>query len=262
MKIIRFNILLFLQVLFIQTICFAQEEPMINQSRKPFKKLKELMPTGSSSDFSKTNVVLDFGTNILVLPIDDEKKLVIESPEIFNNTLCCMEGTIKFIANNEEFLLSREPIYNDNERFRDALTLALYRNYQLNYQLHESINKDIGFLYNEKLQNKPGLVYEKDNDGNHWVGYHNLLWANDSAAWLYTDKDGSIILEITPVYPGRYDDILDNNNKSIPYEIWIQTYKPYFIVKLSREIVEKWHFATNNLHRKIEENIKKFTGRE
>ncbi len=259
MKIIRFNILLFLQVLFIQTICFSQEESMIKQPRKPFKKLKELMPTGSSPDFSqKNNVVLDFEKNVLVLPIYDEEKLVIESPEIFNNTLCCMEGSIKFIVKNQELLLSKDAIYHDNERFRVALSRALYQN----YQLHASINEDIGFLYNEQLQNRPGLAYEKDKDGNHWVGYNNLLWANDSAAWLYTDKDGSIILEITPVYPGRYDDILVDNNKSIPYDAWIQTYKPYCIIKLPREIARKWLWATDTLHRKIEENIKKFTGRK
>ena len=104
----------------------------------------------------------------------------------------------------------------------------------------------------KNYKNKPGFVYDKLERRDHWVGYRSLLWSHEVATWLYNDENGSIILEITPIFPG---DFYDEDKTS--YNQWIQNYKPYLLRKLSKEVAQQWLDQADCLLKKIEENIKK-----
>ena len=93
-------------------------------------------------------------------------------------------------------------IYNDFLRnglavFQETLGDAIADR----FKLHSSIAKDIGYMWNEELNETSGLVYK---DSGFWVGCDHLVWTNrgyeylKTATWLYNNEKGEIILEITP----------------------------------------------------------------
>lgn len=99
-----------------------------------------------------------------------------------------------------------------------------------------SINSDLGFEYNECYNKGITFKYFKDCwfEGNR---HKQIRPYYDS--WLYNDKDGNIIFEITPFYPGH-----SVNKKTfpdrIPYKEWIKDYKPIIKVMIPKENVKQW----------------------
>ncbi len=126
------------------------------------------------------------------------------------------------------------------------------------YTLHESIKKDIGYLYNEELQEKPGLFYKKLDNRDYWVGYSYKLWSSGiNATWIYNNDKEAIILEITPVYPGYFDESYETS-----YDEWIKFYKPYLIKEISVETAKDWLFKSRSLLNQIDKNIEEYENRQ
>src|SRR6185295_2879963 len=120
--------------------------------------------------------------------------------------------------------------------FRDLLSKGLKNE----LQLHPSITEDIGYLKNimekhnqqefpdDKWTKSSNLVYENDEYYSLWVGTQYLLWGhNDLKTWIYNDKTGNIILEVTPLYPDLFTE--DKSTIKISYDVWIKSYKPFLI---------------------------------
>jgi len=188
--------------------------------------------------------------NIINFQLNNSEKIVMSCEENLDQINCCTEGSLTLIEKNNEILLSNDTIHESIFVLHGQLQKAL----NSDLILHRSITSDIGCLYNEELQDKPGLVYEKFDERDHWVGYNFLLWSSNMATWLYNDYVGNIILEITPVFPGNFISFAEDK---ISYGRWLQNYKPYLIRKLPKEVAQQWLYQADHLLKKIEENVER-----
>ena len=187
--------------------------------------------------------------------IDDVDKIVIELEESVDKVHCCYEAPVVLIHDNKRFDLSSHSV-------RDFLTDLRCFAQQLmsnTLQLHKSITQeDIGFLFNEDLQYKPGLFIVQKNGRDSWIGYNYLLiMSYREAVWFYNAPDDAIMCEVTPRYPFSYRNYEKDPNY-IPYKTWIKNYKPYFTTKASPHFIAEWITQSDTILKTIEENIQKW----
>ena len=196
--------------------------------------------------------------NIVNLNLNNNEKMIIESDECpINKLLCCDMITIYLTYDNKNLILVREDAQMTLESLRHLLKLALKNE----AQPHDSITQDIGFLWNERLQRKPGLVYKIFDRVNRWVGEDNMLWATPGlvgpklVTWLYNNPQGDIILEITPSYPYRSNTTKEKSPLS--YQDFMRDYKPLLIRTISTSTAKKWLEQAEDILNTIQENIQK-----
>ncbi len=179
-----------------------------------------------------TGEIIDFNLNdSAIIRIAFDIKI-----ELLN---CCEDITMYLLKNDKTYLLTISPLQEDIFILKRALKKTLLNQ----YQLHPSIVQDIGIVFNQCLQSKPGPVYEKIRGQNFWVGDDYLLWSYKKlATWLYNDADGNILLHITPIYQNHWtgeDDEEEANDRA--YEKWTATeYKPLWTTILSAATAKAW----------------------
>jgi len=174
---------------------------------------------------------------VIDFELQDKAIIRISSDIEIEKLSCCDEVVMTLLKDNKNHLLSANTLHDNMYILKHALKKVLKN--QL--PLHPSIIQDIGYLYNQELQFKPGLVYEKYGDGDSWVGIKSLLWNDELATWLYNDINGDIIFHITPLYPGNWTDIqFDKKANKKAYAEWIAHYKPFWTIKLSPVTAQAW----------------------
>jgi len=181
-----------------------------------------------------TGDIIDFNLNdSTIIRIASNIKI-----ELLN---CCEDITMYLLKNDKTYLLTISPLQEDIFILKSALKKAL----QNQFSLHPSINQDIGILWNQCLQCKPGLTYKKLEKRNSWVGLSYLLWGyGELATWIYNDADGNIVLHITPVYRNKWEDNEEDDDEEandLAYKEWMATeYKPLLTTILSPDIAQAW----------------------
>src|SRR3990167_1546125 len=111
--------------------------------------------------------------------------------------------------------------------------------------LHKSISEDIGILWNMELNGNSGMSYIEYEGQQFWVGEKYLLWSTPSkcntnlSTWLYNDKNGNIIFEVTPTYHWHYSDPEPDDKDYIPYEQFIKSYKPLCVKIIPKDVASK-----------------------
>ena len=188
--------------------------------------------------------------NEIVFTLDHDNRIVVQLEHSLNDIHCCYRAPIIFLSNDVSYRICQRSIQDSLETFVEKLTKAL--NSQL--KLHESITMDIGYLCNESGQEKSSVTYTEDGL---WVGWDNKLWASGKPnldTWLYNNKNGEIILEITPSYKWHNPD-LDRGADYIPYEEWIKSYKPLLIRTIPTDVAKQWLEQADEIVKKIDENI-------
>ena len=122
--------------------------------------------------------------------------------------------------------------------------------------LHESIDRDLGYLWNEYLKDKPGYNFVEvplEKDSTMWVGQqYDLWWSRQCKTWLY-NKDGDIYFEITPGYKWHFLKP-KNNEKYISYGKFIKNYKPLVMVKLENKVAKIWLRTVSRLLKIAQKN--------
>src|SRR5579872_931021 len=195
----------------------------------------------------------------IVFAFDNDEKIIMQSQASLDEVNCCTEVSIIFIQANKQLVLS----YDSLRHNINMLNILLKKASKHELTLHSGIIKDIGYLFNqysaticgEKLKEPTFLTYIKHNNELYWPGNDHHLWAKDYTSWLYNDRDGAIVFEITPFYPYMYCEPEEEPNY-LPYKEWITTYKPYFMRKISIKVAQEWLKQTENILRKIDSNIK------
>jgi hypothetical protein len=112
--------------------------------------------------------------------------------------------------------------------------------------LDSSIVHDIGFEWNQFFNNVSNKTKAFDY---HWMCNDHKVIRPYYNSWLYNDKDGDIIFEITPFYPWH------NVNKRtqpdrIPYKKWIKSYKPTVKTIIPKENFKRWITQVEELKQK------------
>jgi hypothetical protein len=204
-------------------------------------------------DWENPEKMSNFQINFI---LNNEEKLICDTYAQLNSLHCCSLGSIFFKGKDTSYLVADANIEDMLEHFVKMFKNALSNK----LGLHESIKLDIGYLWNEARQDKPGLFYPEEGL---WVGWLvNHLWFSGKPdfldSWLYSDHEGNIIFEITPSYPWFYYDADEHPEKQpnyVPYEEWIKNYKPLVIKKIPRDVAEKWIEQADYIVKKIDENM-------
>jgi len=199
--------------------------------------------------------------NEIIFILDDTTKIVMQLECPIDGIDCCFQEYVNIFLGSRKYLLALDSIRYLMLEFNDLLTKAL----KIKLKLHKSITKDIGYLWNEKLQGKPGLIYMKLEDRNYWVGLNNLLWSTRDTmnpqldTWIYNDHVENIILEITPAYPWHFSDLeeAEKDINYLPYEEWIKSYKPLLATTIPKDVAHTWLEQSNNILKIIDENVKR-----
>jgi hypothetical protein len=196
--------------------------------------------------------------NEIIFMLNDTEKIVIPFEEGLDKVHCCYETPIFLYQGSQKSLLTSESLRENMYILSNLLGKAL----NSSLPLHESIVKDIGYLENEHLQGRSGLVYIKLESRNYWVGSKNNLWSpclanSNLTTWIYNDVDDFIIFEVTLLYPYHFSDPAETGNV-ISYDQWIQGYKPYLIRRIPRTVAEQWLVQANKILQQIEKNVERF----
>jgi hypothetical protein len=184
----------------------------------------------------------------VIFKFNNRESIKIESDGPLLEQECYCFDSIIFVHDHKQIILSLSYLPDDMRRLYDALFNALNNN----RQLHSSINQDIGYLANlyykheEKVFDEDieipkigALEYDYEEGYDSWVGFRYHLWSHDNImTWLYNNKNGDIIFEITPKYP--YFFLEDKTSIQISYEVWIKSYEPLFVHAVNKNVAKKW----------------------
>lgn len=191
--------------------------------------------------------------------LNSELRLILELTESLECVDCCYRGNIILSQGCRKISLSNDSIRYDMERLSAILKKALSKDLQLD----TSISEDIGYLCNEYYQNKEGFVlYDFIDGGSDWVGYRYHLWESCKnkiryMTWIYNDKNGTIIFEVTPCYPYLFCDPAEEPDY-VSYDQWIKDYKPYLVKTISTEVAQQWLEQANSIVEQIGLNVERW----
>lgn len=162
---------------------------------------------------------------------------------------------VTFHQNNQIYPLCAEfPLH----LFLETLQKLIKRSLSNNLKLDASITHDIGYLWNEWLNNDhaPLLYITDKNNDTSWIGQQYELASHEYVSWIYNDENQNIIFEITPAYPfGCIDQ--QNEEELKNYTNWMQSYKPIFKTIISKETALKWIEQATQILNIVDENSKK-----
>lgn len=185
----------------------------------------------------------------MVFKISDSQSIVIKN--------ICSEGNhiyrydpVEILFKNEslEYLISENDYLMPMiERFyyyvQDAIANKL--------PLEEYINADLGYSWNQNLHNTDIKTHEELKNEENWKGTRYLMWGgNEFDTWLY-NQNNKIYLEITPGYPWHFIDPA-GDEKFIPYDEWIKSYKPLFIIEIDKVTAQQWFDRAGRIIQEIE----------
>lgn len=199
----------------------------------------------------------------IIFDLNDQEKIFIETEGPLEALPCYCRIPVVFSWKNKEYLLSQWGLPEDVIFLRNILIKAL--NNEL--QLHESITQDFRYLNNIFLEHNqeralddndddywlpcPGFVYPEDNCW-FWIGMNYQVWRHRPwVTWMYNDKNGNIILEITPEYPYLFT----NGKRKIkkPFQEWLKSYKPLVVRIVPVEVAVQWLEQANKIIAIIEQ---------
>jgi hypothetical protein len=196
--------------------------------------------------------------NNICFRLTNSESMKIELGESLDYVDCCYRARIFLLHEEVESLLSDDTLLYNMQRLCDVLRASL-----TNELLpHESINDDIGYLYNEYYQDESKFVETQFEGQSIWIGYKYNLWSaytNKSrlVTWIYNDRDGNIILEVTPFYPYLYCDP-EEESHYVSYEEWIKNYQPLIVRKISKKIAQEWLEQAETIIKRINANIERW----
>lgn len=195
----------------------------------------------------------------LVLRLNKLTSIKIYSFDALERLYPCNEVIVRLSHESNTHILAKDCVREVLDALYGLLTSALKND----AQLHESIKQDIGYLWNEELQRKPGLTYATlDSGTTYWVGLDNLLWETPGNAklvlstWLYNTLDTAIMLEITPDYPWHFRQS-KRNKHFVTYEEWLQRYKSLAKFIIPSNIALAWKDKIEPILEALENNAAK-----
>ena len=113
--------------------------------------------------------------------------------------------------------------------------------------LDSSITQDLGFEWNRFF--KDCKQRTKASDYHCWSNSHKQIRPYYSS-WMYNNKNGNIVFEITPFYPWHGETKKSNTN-FITYKKFMKYYKPTVKTIIPRENLIKWIDQAKELKRKF-----------
>jgi hypothetical protein len=203
------------------------------------------------------NNVIDPASNVVVFSLNDSEKIVMILKSNLDDTNGYVKAACYFIQGNDSYWLGVNTLSFFCKQLKYVLTRALNNRLQFN----ASIKQEIGFMWNEVLQeNITDLATEDINGEITWVGFNNMIYSGSCAAWIYT-YNNAILFKLTPVFRdgimSRKYDFVSEADEKVPYEEWIKHYRPCLVRELSKDTVRQWLLRISCIVQTIEENMKR-----
>ena len=108
-------------------------------------------------------------------------------------------------------------------------------------------NLDLGFEWNQYFQRKTKHTKIVKY---HFCGNSHKLIRPYFSSWMYNDKDGKVIFEITPFYP--WENVKKKDNKDfISYKKFIENYKPILKIVIPKYRLKQWVPQAKKLAKKF-----------
>ena len=186
-----------------------------------------------------------------IFPFSDCECIEIKMHSIAESLHCCTQIPMIYKTPLQEILMSVGSVKNNMYMFAKLLRKALANTLPLDSSIHENI----GYFYNQDLHEisaeiRGNLKYEIFGALEFWVGQSYQLWAYRSASWLYNDKNGDIVFQITPLYFSE-----NKNFDAQEYQEFMKNYAPILTKIIPKPTAEVWlHKAESILH-EIEDSI-------
>lgn len=170
----------------------------------------------------------------MLFVIDAQTKIVVKFPHFPPSRMIDDDHSIVLVHNGKNWELLQDQIACDGI---DRLYLALKKLGAHELILDESVSLDIGYLWQEYLQEKFDHHSFVKVAGKHglskWIGLRYHLWENARTkvdSWLF-EKDGSAYLELTPGYRWHFSNPKPGE-RFISYEEFIKNYKPFLTLEI------------------------------
>jgi len=132
--------------------------------------------------------------------------------------------------------------------------------------LHESITQNLGIMENKlridfpRKNKKFIMVSSHSGESMYWVGVNYEVWTTFDdinphvATWLYNDKEGNIILEVSKLYKWAF---IRKNRKDPEYETYdefMKDYKSLIHRVIPRDVAIQWLKDSMKVYRSFFEN--------
>jgi hypothetical protein len=193
---------------------------------------------------------------LIIFKIDKTNAIIFELPQVLAEAFRYDEIFVFLNQNNQnKNILYQDFLIEALRAFKRVLDRALDNK----LQLHHSITKNIGYVWNEYLHDIE-VPMELDAMGSSfWVGQKHLIWnarSSDAATWLY-ESEGRFWFEVTLDYRWHFSDPKEGE-EFISYEESMKAYKPIVIFEVSREDLEQWLERVRELVVLVEANDSKY----
>lgn len=172
---------------------------------------------------------------------------------------CCEEIELFFCNGKIKLQLSNDFAEETISSLKILLTKAINNNLWLD----ESIDKNLGYLWNDDLHKYSDPNFKPSKNHPDWAGLNYHMWSTNDIAlditdtWLYNDSDGNIILEITPRYKWLFGDLdskPEDDPNFITYNEFMKNYQPYISRIIPLKVAQQWLQQANELLDLSEEN--------
>jgi len=157
----------------------------------------------------------------LIFFLNDTTYMQIMPTGLLHEIHCCSEVPLFFVHKNKKYPVGWANLASD----LNGLRMLLHKALAGQLSLPDSINTDIGYLYNQSYYANHEIIWEGDN---------YLLWHNKYITWLYNDEYSNMIMEVTPMYLGYWRKCRE------PYDEWIKKYKPVFKGIIPPGVARQW----------------------
>ncbi|MBP6870238.1 hypothetical protein KBC04_05120 [Candidatus Babeliales bacterium] len=184
-----------------------------------------------------------------------DKKIIIlieESDEPINADFECQ---IAFEDQGQRIFITQDSTL---DIFISTLHKLLRKGVHQELLLHKSMIENPGYLYNQWLNEADtNLIYLTNQyHETYWVGFKYQLTSHVYTSWIYNNKKGDIIFEMTPIYPAS---LIDESNpiEVANYKKWMKNYQPVVTEIIPKEIAQQWLAQTTEISATLDKNSAK-----
>lgn len=165
----------------------------------------------------------------LILSLTENEQIILRpyGPYQVSDLYCCDVIRVLFYKNNGYRLLPHTtfPILHE---WLTSFCRLLVAGMAKELILPEPINKNIGYCYNQYLQEwRNGRKIEDMS-----ICDFKLCFYSDAATFMYNNENGDIVLEIAPIYRWGVKKRIKN---FLPYKVFLRRYRPLNVVTIPTE---------------------------
>ncbi len=207
--------------------------------------------------------------NTLLFTLDEKRSLLFVSKDMpMEQVHSCYEIEMYWLDDKQKILIGINASGSLAYRFNYMLPLAIKQKLQLD----GSIKKSLGYYWNEIFADRSSCVdlrYELHSQGSYssWVGTdyfvsgtHYLAPKPHLSTWLYNDKNGDIILEVTPMFDWSGHEVPEQEEMD-RYFAFLKNYEPVLRQVIPREVAQQWLEQTKKWYKIFYDNEQKECGK-